>query len=107
MGETNLDKYNEAEEVLINELPDLTFEVALKRCKELWTLVPYNMDINPARLDREMEKHFGEHPDFETDDINWGLETNSYKRIFKINVGDISPEDAKAYIEELTKQFKK
>jgi len=75
--ETNLEKYEIEQTILIKELEEnkLTLTQTRERCSKLWNLIPITYDVNPVRLNNLMEEKFGNEPEF-----------NKYKRTFKIIV---------------------
>ena len=49
MGQS-IEKYNEEANKVIADLPNLTFNEFQERTKDMWKLIPYNMEYNPVYM---------------------------------------------------------
>jgi hypothetical protein len=94
----DLKKYKEAESQLMHEIfgLELTYEQALERCKQLWELIPSNIDLNPVALNKLMKETYGNHPDF-----------NKHGVTYKIVIGDLKDEDIDEYLKKVVEKIKK
>ena len=93
-----LKKYNGEVERLITDLPNLTYKETIERSGELWKLVPFNMDINPVGLNAAIHERFKDNPEYKE---------RQEKNTFRVNVGELSDEQAKDYIKMVANRFKK
>ena len=62
-----LEEYSKEEEKLFNEMDNLTYEETSVRLKELWKLIPYNIDLNPVRLKNKVAVLYGDDPKYMED----------------------------------------
>ena len=78
--ETNLEAYDVELAILIADIEanKLTWEQAQNRCKILWSLIPYNFEVNPGRLNNLLYNNFKDCPH------------NAFSKIFKIDVGNLN-----------------
>lgn len=62
----DLVEYRKAAKILYEEIAadKLTYKEAHERCKMLWKLIPYNIDINPVALNQLMKEKYSNDPDW-------------------------------------------
>lgn len=85
--------YNEREKKLMEEYKTLTVETARKRFSDLFIDCPIELHIDPFGLMRMLENHF---PDFYN---------SSNKRVYTINVDELSKYNVQDYLDNIKKRF--
>lgn len=86
--------YKERENKLFQEYKTLTVEEARKRFSHLFDDCPIGLHIDPFCLMRVLSEYF---PDWYN---------NSNRRVYKINVGNISENEVESYVERIKKRLK-
>ena len=91
-------EFNRLHKLLIQDLLDnkLTYSEAKERYKIMYNTLADNIDINAVELDVLMKLRFQNDPEW----IGQG------KRIFKIEVGSIEPDDVDEYIKKIKNKLK-
>jgi hypothetical protein len=95
--ETNLDKYNDEETKLIEDIQnnDLSYNDVKERCYKLWDLIPIDYNINPIKLNDLLKEKYGNE-----------LEFNKHDRIFKIDIGKLNANEIEDFIKKFANKVK-
>jgi len=90
----DLKEYYEAEKILVDDINNnrIQFDDLKERLPALWKLIPTNIDLNPVGLYRVIEGKFH-------------YEWNKQKVTYKIDVGTMSPDEAKKRLKKFVKRL--
>lgn len=92
--EDDLKEYYKSEKILVDDITNnrIQFTELRERLTALWKLIPINIDLNPVGLYKVIEEKFH-------------YEWNKQKVTYKIDVGTMSPDEAKKTLKNITKHL--
>ena len=92
--EEDLKEYYKMEKILVDDITNnrIQFDELRERLTTLWELIPTNIDLNPVGLYRVIEENFHH-------------EWNKQKVTYKIDVGSMSPNEARKRLKNITKHL--